>query len=130
MRSEMTPPPAPPPQRRWIDVQTIGDTTLIPGVPGTTIRLSKVVVTAGGAAVITLKEGRRDNSGGVRVATTGHVVLMFESDLPLAFPEGQPLVLHLSAAIRLTGFVEYTQVTAGERRAAPTPAAPDSGKAP
>jgi hypothetical protein len=63
-------------------------------VPGTTVRLSKVVVTA----------------GGLRVATNGHVVLMFESDLPLAFPEGQPLVVHLSAAIRLTGFVEYTQV--------------------
>jgi hypothetical protein len=110
MRPEMTPPPALQPQRAWIDVQTVGETILIPGVPGTTIRLSKVVVTAGGAAVITLKEGRRDNSGGVRVATNGHVVLMFESDLPLVFPEGQPLVLHLSAAIRLTGFVEYTQV--------------------
>jgi hypothetical protein len=110
MRPEMPLSPAPPPQRLWIDVQAVGETTLIPGVPGTTVRLSKVVVTAGGAAVITLKEGRRDNSGGLRVATNGHVVLMFESDLPLAFPEGQPLVVHLSAAIRLTGFVEYTQV--------------------
>jgi hypothetical protein len=99
-------------------------------VPGTTIRLSKVVVTAGGTAVITLKEGRRDNGGGVRVATTGHVVLMFESDLPLPSRKASPLVLHLSAAIRLTGFVEYTQVTAGERGAAPPPATPGSGEAP
>jgi hypothetical protein len=30
--------------------------------------------------------------------------------MPLALPEGQPLVLNLSAAIRITGFVEYTQV--------------------
>jgi hypothetical protein len=109
MRPEMPPPLALQPQRAWIDVQAVGETILIPGVPGTTIRLSKVVVTAGGAAVITLKEGTRTNSGGVRVATNGHVVLMFESDLPLALPEGQPLVLQLSAAIRLTGFVEYTQ---------------------
>jgi hypothetical protein len=110
MRPEMTSPHALQPQRAWIDVQAVGDTILIPGVPGTAIRLSKVVVTARGAAVITLKEGRRDNSGGMRVATNGHVVLMFESDLPLTFPEGEPLVLHLSAAIRLTGFVEYAQV--------------------
>jgi hypothetical protein len=95
--------------RALIDVQAIGDTTLIPGVPGTTIRIYKVVVTAGGAAVITLKEGRRDNSGGLRVANQGNIVLMFESDLPLAFPEGQPLVLNLTAAIRVTGFVVYTQ---------------------
>ena len=130
MRPEMTTPQALQPQRAWIDVQAIGDTMLIPGVPGTHIRLSKVVVTAGGAAVITLKEGKRDNSGGVRVVTNGHVVLLFESDLPLAFPEGQPLVLHLSAAIRLTGFVEYTQVTSRERRAARAPAAPGDRQAP
>jgi hypothetical protein len=111
MRPEMTPAPVLQPQRAWIDVQAVGDTTLIPGVPGATIRLSKVVMTAGGAAVITLKEGRRDDSGALRVATNGHVVLMFESDLPLALPEGQPLVLQLSAAMRITGFVEYTQVT-------------------
>jgi len=102
----------------------VGESTLIPGVPGTHIRIFKVVVTAGGAAVITLKEGTRDNSGGLRVITNGHVVLMFESDLPLAFPEGQPLVLHLSEAIRLTGFVEYTQVTSTERLAAQATAAP------
>jgi hypothetical protein len=111
MRPERTPPQALPPQRAWIDVQGVGETTLIPGVPGTTIKIAKVVVTAGGAAVITLQEGRRENSGGLRLATNGHVVLLFESDLPLALPEGQPLVLHLSAAIRLTGFVEYTQGT-------------------
>jgi hypothetical protein len=111
MQPERTPPPALRPQRVWIDVQAVGEIILIPGVPGTTIRLSKVVVTAGGAAVITLKEGTREDSGALRVATNGHVVLLFESDLPLAFPAGQPLVLHLSAAIRLTGFVEYTQVT-------------------
>jgi hypothetical protein len=50
MRPEMTPPPVLQPQRAWIDVQAVGETILIPGVPGTTIRLSKVVVTAGGAA--------------------------------------------------------------------------------
>jgi hypothetical protein len=110
MRPEMTPPQALQPQRAFIDVTAVGDTPLIPGVPGTHIRLSKVVLTAGGAAVITLKEGTRDDSGTLRVATHGHIVLMFESDLPLAFPAGQPLVLHLSAAIRVTGFVEYTQV--------------------
>jgi hypothetical protein len=110
MRPEMTTPHALQQRRAFIDVHVVGDTAIIPGVPGTHIRLSKVVLTAGGAAVITLKEGTRENSGGVRVATNGHVVLIFESDLPLVFPEGQALVLHLSAAIRLTGFVEYTQV--------------------
>jgi hypothetical protein len=107
---EMTTPHALQNLRAFIDVHADGDTTIIPGVPGTHIRLSKVVVTAGGPAVITLKEGRRDDSAGLRVVTNGHVVLMFESDMPLAFPEGQPLVLNLSAAIRVTGFVEYTQV--------------------
>jgi hypothetical protein len=110
MRPERTTPHALRHQRALIDVQVVGDTTIIPGVPGTHIRIIKVVVTAGGAAVITLKEGMRENSGGLRVVTNGHIVLMFESDRPLALPEGQPLVLHLSAAIRLTGFVEYTQV--------------------
>jgi hypothetical protein len=111
MRTGMRQPQAPHPLRAFIDVRAVGDTTLIPGVPGTTIRLSKVVLTAGGAAVVTLKEGRRDNSGGLRVVMNGHLVLMFESDLPLALPAGQPLVLNLHAAIRVTGFVEYTQVT-------------------
>jgi hypothetical protein len=110
MRPEQTPPPALPPQRAWIDVHAVGETTLIPGVPGASIRIAKVVVTAGGAAVITLKEGMRADSAALRVATNGHISLLFESDLPLALPEGEPLVLHLSAPIRLTGFVEYTQV--------------------
>jgi hypothetical protein len=129
MRPEMTPPPALQPQRAWIDEIVVGETSLIPGVPGTHIRIFKAVVTAGGAAVITLKEGTRDNSGGLRVVTNGHVVLMFESDLPLALPEGQPLTLHLSAAVRLTGFVEYTQETSMERRAGQAPAARPDGKA-
>jgi hypothetical protein len=110
MRPEMTTPHALQHQRAFIDVHVVGDTTIIPSVPGTHIRISKVVLTAGGAAVITLKEGTRENSGGLRVATNGHVVLMFDSDMPLALPEGQPLVLNLSVAIRITGFVEYTQV--------------------
>jgi hypothetical protein len=96
--------------RVFIDVNAVGDTTIIPGVPGTTIRIYKVVLTAGGAVVLTLKEGRRDNSGGLRVANSGNIVLMFDSDMPLQLPEGQPLVLNLSVAIRVTGFVEYTQV--------------------
>jgi hypothetical protein len=110
MRPEMTTPHALQHQRAFIDVHVVGDTTIIPGVSGTHIRISKVVLTAGGAAVITLKEGTRENSGGLRVATNGHVVLMFDSDIPLALPESQPFVLNLSAAIRLTGFVEYMQV--------------------
>ena len=110
MRPEMTTPHALQHQRAFIDVHAVGDTTIIPSVPGTHIRISKVVLTAGGAGVITLKEGMRENSGALRVATNGHVVLMFDSDMPLALPGGQPLVLHLSAAIRLTGFVEYTRV--------------------
>jgi hypothetical protein len=109
MRPEMTTPQALQQRRSFIDVHVVGDTAIIPGVPGTHIRISKVVLTAGGAAVITLREGTRENSGGLRVATNSHVVLMFESDMPLALPEGQALVLHLSAAIRITGFVEYTQ---------------------
>jgi hypothetical protein len=111
MQPEMSQPQAPHKLRALIDVQAVGDTTIIPGVPGTAIRIYKVVLTAGGASVITLKEGQRDNSGGLRVAMNGHLVLMFESDLPLALPAGQPLMLNLHAAIRVTGFVEYTQVT-------------------
>jgi hypothetical protein len=83
MPPEMRQPQALQTLRALIDVQAVGDTTIIPGVPGTTIRIYKVVLTAGGAAVITLKEGRRDNSGGLRVANAGNIVLMFESDMPL-----------------------------------------------
>jgi hypothetical protein len=110
MRPEMTTPHALQHRRAFIDVHVVGDTTIIPGMPGTKIRIFKIVLTAGGAAVITLKEGTRDNSGGLRVANNGNVVLMFDSELPLELPEGQPLVLNLNAAIRITGFMEYTQV--------------------
>ena len=110
MRPEMTTPHALQHRRAFIDVHVVGDTTIIPGMPGTKIRIYKVVLTAGGAAVITLKEGTRDNSGGLRVVNNGNVVLMFDSEMPLELPEGQPLVLNLNAAIRITGFVEYTQV--------------------
>jgi hypothetical protein len=110
MRPEMTTPHALQHQQVSIDVHVVGDTTIIPGVSGTHIRIAKVVLTAGGAVVITLKEGTRDDSGALRLASNGHIVLMFESDMPLALPEGQPLVLNLSAAIRVTGFVKYTQV--------------------
>jgi hypothetical protein len=110
MRPEMTKPHALQNLRAFIDVHVVGDTIVIPSVPGTKIRIYKVVLTAGGAAVITLKEGTRDNSGGLRVANNGNVVLMFDSEMPLELPEGQPLVLNLNVAIRITGFVEYTQV--------------------
>jgi hypothetical protein len=110
MQPEMSQPQAPHKLRALIDVQAVGDTTIIPGVPGTAIRIYKVVLTAGGASVITLKEGQRDNSGGLRVAMNGHLVLMFESDLPLALPADQPLVLNLTATTRVTGFVVYTQM--------------------
>ena len=95
--------------RAFIDVHAVGDTIIIPGVPGTNIRIYKFVLTAGDAGVITLKEGQRENSGGLRVANTGNIVLMFESETPLEFPGGEPLVLNLHAASRITGFVEYTQ---------------------
>jgi hypothetical protein len=117
MQLERTTPHALLPQRAWIDVQVDGDTTLIPGMPEAHIRIAKIVVTAGGAAVITLKDGTRDPCWALQVATTGHVVLMLASELPLALPAGQPLVLHLSAAVRLTGFVEYTHVTSREFQA-------------
>lgn len=110
MRPEMTTPHALQHRRAFIDVHVVGDTTIIPGMPGTKIRIFKIVLTAGGAAVITLKEGTRDNSGGLRVVNNGNVVLMFDSEMPLELPEGQPLVLNLNAAIRITGFMEYTQV--------------------
>jgi hypothetical protein len=110
MRPEITKPHALQNLRAFIDVSVVGDTTIIPSVPGTKIRIYKVVLTAGGTAVITLKEGTRENSGGLRVAHNGNVVLMFDSEMPLELPESQPLVLNLSAAIRITGFVEYTQV--------------------
>jgi hypothetical protein len=110
MRPEMTKPHALQNLRAFIDVNVVGDTTIIPSVPGTKIRIYKVVLTAGGTAVITLKEGMRENSGGLRVAHNGNIVLMFDSEMPLELPERQPLVLNLSAAIRITGFVEYTQV--------------------
>jgi hypothetical protein len=110
MRPEMSKPHALNNLRAFIDVNSIGDTTIIPGVPDTKIRVYKFVMTAGGAVVITLKEGTRENSGGLRVANNGHLVLMFDSEIPLKLPEGQPLVLNLNAAIRITGFVEYTQV--------------------
>src|SRR5919109_2676342 len=106
MQPEMSQPQAPHKLRALIDVQAVGDTTVIPGVPRTKIRIYKVVLTAGGAAVITLKEGMRENSGGFRVANNGNVVLMFDSDMPIELPEGQPLVLNLNVAIRVTGFVE------------------------
>ena len=110
MSPEMGQPQALQTLRALIDVQAVGDTTVIPGVPGTAIRIYKVVLTAAGAAVITLKEGRRENSGGLRVANNGNVVLMFDSDMPIELPEGQPLVLNLNAAIRITGLMEYAQV--------------------
>jgi hypothetical protein len=110
MRPEMSKPQALNYVRAFIDVHTVGDTTIIPGVPGTNIRIYKFVLTAGGAVVITLKEGMRENSGGLRVANNGNIVLMFDSEMPLELPEGQPLVVNLNAAIRMTGFVEYTQL--------------------
>jgi hypothetical protein len=109
MQSERSHPQAVHPVRAFLDVQTAGDTIIIPGVPGTSIRIYKFVLTVGGAVVITLKEGQRENSGGLRVANNGNVVLMFESDVPLECPAGQPLVLNLTVAVRLTGFVEYMQ---------------------
>jgi hypothetical protein len=110
MPPEMSQPQALQTLRALIDVQAVGDTTVIPGVPGTAIRIYKVVLTAGGSAVITLKEGQRDNSGGLRLANAGNIVLMFESDMPLACPAGQPLVLNLTATTCVTGFVVYTQM--------------------
>ena len=109
LRPERSTPPASHPLRAFIDVQAVGDTIIIPGVSGTHIRLYKCVLTAEGTGVLTLQEGRRANSGGVRVVTTGNIVLMFESDMPLKCPAGQPLVLNLTAAMHITGFVEYTQ---------------------
>jgi hypothetical protein len=110
MQPERAKPHALQSQRAFIDVNALGDTTIIPGMPGTKIRIYKVVLTAGGAAVITLKEGSHDSRGGLRVANNGNVVLMFDSAMPLQLSVGQPLVLNLNAAIRITGFAEYTQV--------------------
>jgi hypothetical protein len=109
MRPETSNPQVLHPIRAFIDVHAVGDTTIIPGVPGTNIRLYKFVLTAEGTGVITLKEGQRENSGGLRVVNNGNIVLMFESEMPLAVPAGQSLVLNLTTAMHITGFVEYTQ---------------------
>ena len=45
-----------------------------------------------------------------RPSTAGHIARV--NDIEMYYEirgEGEPLVLNLSAAIRLTGFVEYTQ---------------------
>lgn len=94
-----------------VSVSSSGDNTVVSGTSSQTVRVHKLVLIAAGAVSVTLKDG-------AGTSLTGAIPLTTNGSLSIDFPEGEPafvtsagngFVVGLSAAVAVTGFVQYTK---------------------
>lgn len=92
-----------------IDVSAQGAATVIAAQPGTTIRVYKLLLMAGGAVTLTPRSGSTPLTGGLPLQSGGGMVLDGSSSPWFTCGAGEAFVLNLSAAVQVSGRIYYTQ---------------------
>jgi len=92
-----------------ITISTSGDTTLVAGVAGKTIKAYRLVLVFGGTTAITIKDGSTALTGAMPFNAGGSLVLDVGSSPWWTTSSGNGLVLNSSAAVSVAGFLQYVQ---------------------
>jgi len=91
-----------------IDISAAGDTTLVAPVTGRKIRVLALALVPDAAVAVTFKSGSSKITGPVRLVDN----LILAAEVPWGCFEcssGQPLVLNLSAAVQVSGWLSYQE---------------------
>lgn len=113
-----TTPPAPvvvvtpPLQSDKIDVATAANHIIIPGSPGRRIRIMQLFFTVGGDVNITLYNGSEAMTGAMDFGGVSEprAIVIPTDGRPLILDEGQDFRMLLSAAVQVSGLVNYRYV--------------------
>lgn len=92
-----------------INANTTGDTTIVAAVPGKKIRVVAFGLVAAGTVSVKFRRGTTDITGSLRLTEAGGIAHSFSGGL---FETGvnQALVINLSAAVPVGGYVVYEEV--------------------
>jgi hypothetical protein len=111
-------PPAPvvvvshPLQTEKIDIATAATHVIIPGAPGRRIRIMQIFFTVGGEVNITLYNGVEAMTGAMDFggASEPRAIVIPNDGRPLMLDEGAGFLINLSAAVQVSGLVNYRYV--------------------
>lgn len=94
-----------------VSVSGTGDQTIVPGVPGTVIRVYQLFVVIDADSLVTFKDGGATAiSGAMDMLEAGSIVFDYNGEHPwLATTDGNDLVMNFSMASGAKGRVYYTQ---------------------
>lgn len=94
-----------------INAAGAGDNTIVAGVAGQTIRTHRLVLVAAGAVNVIIKDGAVTNLTGAMPMVAGvPYILSLDTGRPwFKTSAANNLVLNLSAAVAVAGFVQYAQ---------------------
>jgi hypothetical protein len=97
-----------------ISISTIGDNTVLGGLPASTILVYRVVLTAASSVTVTFKDGTGASlSGPITLAAGVPLVLPFDANALFATSSGNGFVINLGSAVRVSGTVLFTQPGGG-----------------
>lgn len=92
-----------------ISFATSGDNNIVAGVTAKVIKAYRLYIVVGGATNITIKDGSTALTGAMPFASNGSLVLDFSGIPWYTTSAGNALVINSSAAVQVSGRVEYTQ---------------------
>jgi hypothetical protein len=105
-----SPPTTTPLTNAAISFSSSGDNTVVSGTGGQTIRVHRMVFVVTSAVNVTVKDGASTSLTGAMPMTAYGGVALDLSDTPwFVTASGNALVINLSAAVQVSGFIQYTK---------------------
>lgn len=92
-----------------IDFTATGDTSLVAGVGGQTVKVYKIFFVASAATVVTFKRAATALTGPITLAAGGSVVLDFDAEPWFTTGTAEAFVLGQSGTAQISGRVYYIQ---------------------
>jgi hypothetical protein len=94
-----------------VSISSSGDNTVVSGTSSQTVRVYKLVLIAAGGVAVTIKDGASTSlTGAMPLAANGAMAIDFNEGEPVfVTSSGNGFVVNLSAAVAVTGFVQYTK---------------------
>lgn len=91
-----------------VNQTTAGDLTIVPAVPGKTIRVYRVFLMSAVSGSLTPKDGTVAFCGPLPFAANGGLIMDFDGEPWFTCTPGNAFVINMSAAGQLSGRVGYT----------------------
>ena len=92
-----------------LDFNATGDTSVIAGVAGQTIRIYRIFFVVGANTSIKFKDGATDLTGLMTMLSAGAFVLDFQADPWLTTSAASAFVINQSGTAQISGRVYYSQ---------------------